>query len=74
MQTNWHPEQGVTSNPAEVDTMATVLEARHGALASEIAEFFAALHGHKGDAPRSWAWNIVAETIRRREQARQTDH
>lgn len=74
MQTNWHPEQGVTSNPAEVDTMATVLEARHGALASEIAEFFAALHGHKGDAPRSWAWNIVAETIRRRERSRQTDH
>jgi hypothetical protein len=74
MQTNWHPEQGVTSNPAEVDTMASVLEARHGALASEIAEFFAALHGHKGDAPRSWAWNIVAETIRRREQSRQADH
>lgn len=74
MQTNWHPEQGVTSNPAEVDTMATVLEARHGALASEIAEFFAALHGHKGDAPRSWAWNIVAETIRRRERSRQIDH
>ena len=74
MQTNWHPEQGVTANPAEVDTMATVLEARHGALASEIAEFFATLHGHKGDAPRSWAWNIVAETIRRREQSRQADH
>jgi hypothetical protein len=74
MQTNWHPEQGVTANPAEVDTMATVLEARHGAFASEIAEFFATLHGHKGDAPRSWAWNIVAETIRRREQSRQVDH
>lgn len=74
MQPSWHPEQGVTANPAEVDTMATVLEARHGALASEIAEFFAALHGHKGDAPRSWAWNVVAETIRRRELARQAEH
>ena len=74
MQANWHPEQGVTANPAEVDTMATVLEARHGVLASEIAEFFAAFHGQKGDASRSWAWNIVAETIRRRECSRQSEH
>ena len=74
MNTQWHPEQGVTANPAEIDSMASVLEARHGMLASEIAEFFAALHGNKGDAPRAWAWNIVAETIRRREQARQSEH
>jgi hypothetical protein len=74
MNVNWHPEQGVTANAAEIDTMASVLEARHGGLASEIAEFFATLHGHKGDAPRSWAWNIVAETIRRREQIRQSEH
>ena len=73
MRESWHPEQGVASNPAELESMATVLEARHGALASEIAEFFAVLHGHKGDASRSWAWNGVAETIRRRELRRQTD-
>lgn len=71
MQSNWHPEQGVTADPTEVDTMASVLEGRHGAFAAEIAEFFAALHGHKGDASRSWAWNVVAEAIRRRELARQ---
>ena len=74
MNASWHPEQGVTANPAEIDTMASVLEARHGSLASEIAEFFAAVHGHKGDAPRSWAWNIVAETIRRRDLNRQGEH
>ena len=73
MQSNWHPEQGVTANPAEVDTMASVLEGRHGSFAAEIAEFFAATHGQKGDASRSWAWNIVAETIRRREQVRQAE-
>ena len=70
MQKSWHPEQGVASNPAELETMASVLEARHGMLAADIAEFFAALHGSKGDAPRSWAWNGVAETIRRRELRR----
>jgi hypothetical protein len=74
MSAQWHPEQGVTANAAEIDTMARVLEARHGGLATDVAEFFAAIHGHKGDAPRSWAWNIVAETIRRRDQARQSEH
>ena len=74
MNATWHPEQGVTADAAEIDTMARVLEARHGNLAPDIAEFFACLHGHNGDAPRSWAWNIVAETIRRREQVRQSEH
>ena len=74
MSMQWNPEQGVTANAAEIDTMASVLEARHGALASEIAEFFAAVHGEKGDPSRSWAWNIVAETIHRRAQARQVEH
>ena len=74
MNTSWHPEHGVTANTSEIDTMASVLEARHGGLASEIAEFFAVLHGHKGDAPRSWAWNIVAETIRHRDRTRQAEH
>lgn len=74
MSVQWSPDQGVSADAAEIDTMASVLEARHGALASEIAEFFASLHGHKGDAPRSWAWNVVAETIRRRDLNRQTEH
>ena len=50
--------------------MARVLEARHGALADEIAEFFALVHGAKDDAARSWAWNGVAETIRQRARVR----
>ena len=71
MSTSWHPEDGLTADAGEIDTMARVLEARHGQLAFEIAEFFASAHGHKGDAPRSWAWNVVAETIRRRESLRE---
>ena len=73
MSTSWHPENGVTADPAEIETMARVLEARHGNLAAEIAEFFASAHGHKGDAPRSWAWNVVAETIRQRDGARHVE-
>jgi hypothetical protein len=52
--------------------MAEVLEGRHGSWAAEVAEFFALLHGQKGDALRSWAWNGVAETVRRREERRRT--
>jgi hypothetical protein len=70
MATSWHPEEGVAATPDEVDAMARVLEARHGSHAAEIAEFFALAHGQKGDAPRAWAWNGVAETIKQRTDQR----
>ena len=54
----------------EFEAMATVLEARHGLHAAEIAEFFAYLHIDKGDERRSSAWADVAELVRERERAR----
>ena len=50
--------------------MAEVLEGRHGALAAEVADFFASYHGEKGDAGRAWAWCGVAELVRNRERTR----
>jgi hypothetical protein len=70
MVMNWHPEEDATPTPREVETLASVLEARHGLLAAEIAEFFSAYHGVARDAGRCWAWAGVAETIRRRVKSR----
>ncbi len=67
-------ETDVTPNPQEVDFMAETLEARHGNLAAAIADFFSAVHGHKGDAGRSWAWAGVAERVRQRERDRTRDN
>lgn len=73
MSGSWHPDQDLTPTPREVENMALVLEARHGRLAAEVADFFADLHSLGGDAGRSWAWSGVAELIRRMEEKRQTD-
>lgn len=72
MQT-WHPDEDATPTPREVGEMASTLEGRHGALAADIAEFFASQHALGGDAGRSWAWSGVAETIRQRAQRRLTE-
>ena len=58
------------SSEREFEAMATVLEARHGLHAAEIAEFFAYLHIDKGDERRSSAWADVAELVRERQRAR----
>lgn len=71
MTAGWLPEEDVTPNPQEVEFMAATLEGRHGTLAAEIADFFSTLHGHNGDAGRSWAWAGVAELVRKRERERQ---
>jgi len=71
MIADWHPDEDVTPNPHEVEFMAETLESRHGLLAAQIADFFSTLHGHKGDAGRSWAWAGVAELVRKRERERQ---
>jgi len=70
MTATWHPDEDATPTPAEVETMASVLEGRHGVLAAEVADFFAAVHSQQGDAGRCWAWAGVAEIVRRREQVR----
>lgn len=63
-------ELDATPMPAEVETMAEVLESRHGQHAAAVAEFFADVHGQRGDAGRCWAWSGVAERVRLRERAR----
>ena len=70
MNTSRKHEDDATPTPRDVDAMASVLEGRHGRLAAEIAEFFASLHGNRGDAGRSWAWAGVAQTVRMRERDR----
>ena len=67
---NWHPDEDVTPTPKDVETMACVLEGRHGQFAAEVAEFFASLHGQNNDAGRTWAWAGVAEVVRHRERLR----
>ena len=67
---NWHPDEDVTPSPKDVETMACVLEGRHGQLAAEIAEFFACVHGQNTDAGRTWAWAGVAEVVRHRQRIR----
>jgi hypothetical protein len=66
----WHPEKDVTPNPHEVEFMAETLEAQHGLLAAQVADFFSAYHVYQGDAGRSWAWAGVAEVVRERERER----
>ena len=67
---NWHPEEDATPTPREVESMAEVLEGRHGVHATEVADFFSTLHSLKGDAGRCWAWAGVAEMLRRRSENR----
>ncbi len=66
----WHPDSDATPTPRDVCFMAEVLEGRHGTFAADVADFFAAYHGQKGDAGRSWAWSGVAELVRQRERSR----
>lgn len=58
------------SAPHDAELMAVVLEGRHGAMAAEIAEFFATLHRQHGDPSRAKAWSGVAKLVRKREYER----
>lgn len=68
--TGWHPEIDATPTPSDVLSMVEVLEAQHGVLAEEIADFFATKHCPAGDAGRSWAWAGVAARVRQRTRKR----
>ena len=70
MTTTWHPEDDATPTPREVQSMAEVLEGRHGTHAVDVADFFSTAHSLKGDAGRCWAWAGVAELLRRRADSR----
>lgn len=70
MNATWHPENDATPTPGEVESMAAVLEGRHGVHAEEVAQFFTDWNAQKGDASRSWAWAAVAERVRQREGRR----
>lgn len=70
MSIGWQTDEDVTPTPRDVETMALVLEGRHGRYAADVADFFSALHSVKGDAGRCWAWAGVAARVRRRERQR----
>jgi hypothetical protein len=67
-------EDATLAAMAEAETMAAVLEGRHGVWAADVADFFAAFHKLKGDQRRSWAWSDVADVTRRRAEERQNEH
>lgn len=66
----WPTGEDPTPTPREVESMACVLESRHGHFAAEVAEFFSTYHSLGGDTGRCWAWAGVAEAIRQRERSR----
>jgi hypothetical protein len=66
MTSMWHPDEDTTPTPGEVDSMACVLEGRHGMWAEQVADFFSEWNAQHGDASRSWAWAAVGERIRLR--------
>jgi hypothetical protein len=70
MNPNRRRKDDVTPTSGEVKVAASVLEARHGIHAAEIAEFFSELNRQTGNIDRSWAWAGVADIVRRREWAR----
>lgn len=64
-------QENPSINEPSFDAMASVLEARHGLHAAEVADFFSAAHFQNGDEDRSSAWADVAERVRERQRERQ---
>jgi hypothetical protein len=69
MTTTWQEKPAI--DEPQFDAMASVLEARHGLHAAEVADFFSAVHFQNGDEDRSAAWADVAERVRERQYERQ---
>lgn len=63
-------ERAAKLDQPDMQTMAVVLEARHGSYAAHVADFFAIAHDHEGDHERGRAWSGVATLVRRRESDR----
>lgn len=63
-------DQAIILDQPDMETMAVVLEARHGTYAAHVADFFAIAHDHEGDHARGQAWSGVATLVRRREHDR----
>jgi hypothetical protein len=70
----WHADNDTTPMPGDVLVMVEILEAQHGVLAADVADFFSTSHSLRGDAGRSWAWAGVAEMVRQRVLSRLTQH
>lgn len=69
----WNPDEEAAQAPRELERMAAVLEGRHGVLAGDVADFFAALNAQRGDSAGSWAWTAVGDRVRSRCKARMAD-
>ncbi len=63
-------DQATILDQPDMETMAVVLEARHGTYAAHVADFFAIAHDHEDDHERGRAWSSVANLVRRREYDR----
>lgn len=70
---DWQTTNDVTPTPDDVECFAVALESQHGMHAAHVAEFFAAMHGQRGDAGKAWAWHGVAALVRHRETLRHSD-
>jgi hypothetical protein len=70
---DWQAANDVTPTPDEVECFALALEGQHGIYAASVADFFAAMHGDRGDAGRAWAWHGVAALVRYRTKLRRND-
>lgn len=70
---DWQAAHDVTPTPNDVECFAVALEGQHGIYAARVAEFFADMHGDRGDAGRAWAWQGVAALVRHRAKLRGRD-
>jgi len=68
MASVWQSYRAVVDQDSEI--MATILEAKCGQYAAQVADFFASLHDEKGDTDCSGAWACVAERVRTRQWER----
>ena len=68
--TSLNPDEDATPMPGEVESMATVLEGRHGVWAEHVAQFFSDWNAQHGDTSRSWAWAAVTERVKLRTSQR----
>lgn len=65
-----HKQTSEWPRGAKIETMALVLEARHGELASDVAAFFSLFHEQKGNFDRQAAWADVSLHIQKRQSQR----
>jgi hypothetical protein len=70
MPQSFSSDHDATPAPGEIETMAAVLEGRHGIHAEQVAQFLADVNASQGDPERAKAWMEVTERVRQRETER----